>query len=148
VARMIAQSALTVMLVALVYAGALILWSGILLLLARGRHPIGLTQSLALVVWPQWPLVLALAIVMVAPAVERSTGLWILGSFAAIWLFVTLVGAVRTVRDYTSVTRVPAWRSLLAVLLNPSVLGLIALGILLLQYRAELAFIGHLLTRS
>ncbi len=129
--------------------GALLLtWATVLVLLARGWTRFSPPQALMLVVWPCWPVLLALPLALAtgpdAPLSPAWFGLLLLGGAPLVLLSIT----GRVLFDYWAVTDLPAWPLLLAVALSPPPLGGIALIALTAGYDLSFPFLWHLATHT
>lgn len=130
------------------YAVVLVLWSGLLAALSRRGYMLVGAQGLMLALWPRWPLLLVMAAAMVvgsgtAPLPAALGAVVLMGA----WLVVTLYALVRTLVDYTAVTRVPLWVPAVLLVVNPLVIAGLVLLVVWLQAPDRAAFLWHLATR-
>lgn len=147
-ATLLNDPALLVALIACVYALGLVLWTLVLLAAARRRYPLAPGQALMLVVWPRWPLLLLMVVALVLGTLpEAWVGPAALGLGLAA-LLVTVLAVLRTLVDYASVARVPAYQALLVGLGNPLVLLAVVAVFGSLEYGPEVQFLWHLATRT
>lgn len=137
-----------VLIFAAVFVACALLWSIILVLLSRRRYALSSSQTMMLVVWSGWPLLLLLPAAMVVPALDADMAKTVSLTLLAIWGVVLLCAVVRTVYDFHDVTKVPVYFTLAAWLLNPYVLLVLALAVSVLFNVPEAAFLYHLLTRT
>ncbi len=130
-----------------IYTLALALWAAVLAFLARRRRPLTPGQVFMLVVWPRWnllPLMLA-AMVLGARPVSPETA----AALAAAWLLLTLWAAVRTLIDFTHLTRGSPSRTLAAAFTHPFLLlGVPACFLAVAFFEPWLSFLRHLITRA
>lgn len=146
VATMLARPFVLIALVGCIYAAMLMAWAVVLSILSRRTYTVAPAQVLMLVVWPRWPLLLVLVAAMVA-ASRPEPDAYLLGALAAGWMLVSLASVVRTLIDFTAVTRLPAWLLPPAVVLHPAVLAAGVLAVVLLGYVPEVEFIWHAAVR-
>jgi hypothetical protein len=142
------QPVLAGLVVGSVAFGLLLGWAISLFLAAQTKDSFSLAQSVALVTWPCWPVLLGLPLALVT-ATDPPFSPKILGLILGIGGVVTLLtSAVRTLLDYVAVTANTAlW---IPVLLALSPLALLTLvgGLLIFQYDLPLSLLWHLLTRT
>lgn len=125
-----------------------LLWTGILLVVARRWSRFTPSQALVLAVWPAWPgllpLPLALATGPESPISPSLFGFSLLGGGTLALVYYTLA----VVSDYHSVTDVPWPIALLLAGLSPLVLLAFGLVVLNLQYEIPFAFLCRLATQT
>ena len=129
------------------YALVLVLWSGLLAVLSRRRYTLVGAQGRMLALWPRWPLLLVMAASMAVAGMPPAVAVEAALLLAAAWLAITLYALLRTLYDYTSVTRVPFWVPALLLVLNPLALAAVAVLVFVLQDTDRAAFLWHLATR-
>lgn len=135
-------------LVAGFYALAQVLWAGLLSALSRRRYMLAPGQSLMLVTWPRWPLLLVLAAAMAVSTLPADRAAQAVLVLLGAWLVISLYAHLRTIYDYTSVTRVPLYVPVILLFVNPFVLTLVVLAAVMLGARTETTFLWHLVTRT
>lgn len=124
------------------------LWSVVLALMSRQRYSLAPSQTLMLVVWPGWPLLILLLVSMAVPALDAAEAETAALVLLGIWGGTMLYTSVRTVYDFREVTRLSYYLALGAWLLNPFILLLLTFGLVVLLNLPEAAFLFHLLTRT
>lgn len=128
--------------------GLLLLWMIALVLGARWWTRFSFAQGLVLVVWPCWPVLLALPIALIAESgalVSPSVfGLMLLGGGGL--TIVSVTG--RVLFDYWSVTGLPGLALLPLSILSPFVLTTAAVALLVWHYEVPLRFLWHLVTQT
>lgn len=143
-ARATVEPWLFAFLIAAIYAGLILIWIILMMILSRTRYTLGPGQVLMLVVWPRWPLLVlmlaALALAGSPPPEDALLHVYILGGIAGLWVLVTLHAIVRAVVDYTAIARVPPYVPILLFLLNPVVISLTVAAFAWLQYRDDVMF--------
>lgn len=124
----------------------LVVWMIVLVLVARRRSWFSFSQGLVLVVWPCWPVLLAvppaLATGAEAPLTPSLFGLVLLGGGGLALVY----GTGRVLYDYWAVTDLSGGTVLLLGLLSP--LALSAMAVLVLAMRDDISFVylWHLAT--
>lgn len=133
------------LLVAAIYAAIELFWIVILTLFSRTRSSLGPGQVMLLAVWPRWPLI-ALMVIIVALSVTTlpiSPSLPLVIA-SALWIIVTLWAIARAVMDYTIISRVPPYVPLVVLLLHPFILLSIVMAVAALRYQDELEFLARI----
>lgn len=128
-----------------IYALSALLWSVILALASRRHYPLAVSQTLMLIVWPRWPVLLLLPAAMVVPYLSHDTAMLVGLLLLACWAVITIVTTIRTAYDFNEVTRVPFYFSILCWLINPMILLLALVAVLMLANLPETRFLYHLL---
>lgn len=130
------------------HALILALWATLLAGVARRYYLLMPGQTMTLVVWPQWPVLVLMLGGMVLPALAEATALrmvpWLAG--AAGVGFVYSIG--RTLNDYARVTRVPGMQVVVLVLASPLMILALVAVFTALEMLPTLQFVWHLATRS
>lgn len=145
---LVTQPWLATLAVAAVFVGGVLLWAAALALLTRGRQRLLAAQTLVLIIWPRWTFLLVMVAALVVATLPPDEALALLPYLVGVYLVLHLYATARTLNDYRNVAFVPVPRVITVLALNPFMLGLLALGFALLQYRYEVAFLWHLLTRT
>lgn len=121
------------------FLGLLGIWTGALVLSARQRTRFTLSQGIMLVVWPCWPVLLALPVALAAgpqsPISPSIFALLLLGGSVLTVAYFT----VRVLLDYQAVTNLPWLNVLPLAVLSP--LGVVGTGVLLLTLRYDVPVI-------
>jgi hypothetical protein len=128
-----------------VYALSALLWSGILSLISQRRYSLSPAQTLMLVVWPRWPLLLLLPIAMVIPTLAPDAALTWTYISVGLFLLISVFTVIRTAYDFITVTRVPIGFAVLTWVTSPLVLLAVAAAVTALLNSAETQFLYHLL---
>lgn len=138
-----------ILVLASVFAVAVTIWTSVLsATTARNRRRLLPGQTFMLVVWPQWPLILAMVAAIVISTLDKiHAPMWALVLFVLLALAL-LAAVVRAYRDYAGITRPNFFQTLIACLGNPFVLILIAGIYLSIQYGDKFAFFWHLIVRT
>jgi hypothetical protein len=133
--------------IASAYALLVVIWISILSFVTRSRHTLLPAQVMMLVVWPQWPLV---AFVLVSPAivsVDDGTRLTLAAIAACAGIGLMMLAAVRTMTDYWRCSGVSPGLVVVAVLVHPVMIWLLAAIVIASRHPGETQYIWHLLTR-
>lgn len=128
--------------------GLLLIWMTALVVVARRWTRFSVAQGLMLLVWPCWPVLVALPVALVT-----ASGALLSPSFFMLFLLfgggVTLLYfTVRVLLDYRVVTGVPWPAVAMLGVPSPLVLGGGSLGVLTWLYGVPLQFLWHLITRT
>ena len=141
-----------ILLIGAIYAGLVLGWIILIMLISRTRFALGIGQATMLVVWPHWPLLILMMAGLglygsteTLTEVQQITGVLLL---LGLWLAVSLYATIRAVIDFSAVARVPAYAPVVVLALNPTVIAAIILCFTVLQYQDETVFLIHLLQRS
>jgi len=130
----------------LVSGGSLVLllgWMLILVLVARQETSFSFAQGLMLVAWPCWPALVGLIVALVIATAPLGSS-FVLGLLIGGGTIIAIT--TRVLRDYQSVTRLPAARVMALALPSPLVLLLFGFTVFTLQYDLPLSFLWALLT--
>jgi hypothetical protein len=145
---LLAQPWMLALLLGCFHALILALWATLLAGVARHYYLLMPGQTMTLVVWPQWPVLVLMLVGMVLPSLPAATALQVI-----LWLagvaglgFVYSIG--RTLNDYARVTRVPGLQVFALVLASPLVVLTVIALFTALEMRPTLQFVWHLATRS
>ena len=126
--------------------GVLLIWMGALVLVARRRSRFSFSQGLVLVVWPCWPVLLAvppaLAAGPEAPLAPSLFGLVLVGGGGLALVY----GTGRILYDYWAVTDLSGGAVLLLGLLSPTALVGALVLLLTTWYDVSVPFLWHLAT--
>jgi hypothetical protein len=145
---LLAQPWMLALLLGCIHALILALWATLLAGVARRYYLLMPGQTMTLVVWPQWPVLVLMLVGMVLPSLPDATALqaipWLTG-MAGLG-FVYSIG--RTLNDYARVTRVPGLQIFALVLASPLVVLAVIALFTALERRPTLQFVWHLATRS
>lgn len=147
-ARAVEQPAFTGFVVGGIALVLVLLWTGILLTVARRWSRFTLSQGLALTIWPTWPgllpLPLALGTGPDTPLSPSLFGVSLLGGSTVALVYYTLA----VLGDYQSVTDVPWPVVVLLAGLSPLFLLGLSLAALDLQYDIPFVFFWRLATHT
>lgn len=124
----------------------LTVWTVVLVLMAQWWVDFSGAQGLTVVVWPCWPALLALPLVLAAgpdaPITPSLFGLLLLGGAPALLIYVT----GRVLSDYWRVVELPVWVLLPLILLSPPVLLTATVLTYALRHDLSFPFLWHLVT--
>jgi hypothetical protein len=145
---LLAQPWMLAVLLGCFHALILALWATLLAGVARRYYLLMPGQTMTLVVWPQWPVLVLMLGGMVLPALPESTALqvvpWLVGAAGVGFMY--SIG--RTLNDYAHVTRVPGLQIAGLVLASPLVILSVVVIFTALEMRPTVQFVWHLATRS
>jgi len=147
VITLLADSWVLIVLAGCAYAVGIILWTIVLSLVSKRGYRISSGQSLMLVLWPRWPLLLVMAASMVLGSSSTTSSQAVL-ILAAGWGLASALAAIRTIVDFVLVTRVPIPFTLPCLLFNPGVVVTLVILFLLLPFGPEGRYLWHLATRA
>jgi hypothetical protein len=123
-------------------------WALLLSLATRGSYALDPSQTLMLVVWPRWPVLLLAVGAVVATTLPLESMLPVSGLLVAAWVLVSVFAVGRTLYDLARMTDVSlVWTPALA-LLNPVLLAAVMVFFAVLGFLPETTFLWHLATRS
>lgn len=142
VASIIARPLVFVVLLACVYIIGQLVWTFILSALSRKKYKVAPSQVLMLVLWPKWPLFLVMVAAMVAATLEMPN-LYPIAGIAGAWMLFSGLAVIRTIIDLVSVTRMPIWMVLPAVVLSPGAAVAAFAATLAVTYGPEVDFLMH-----
>jgi hypothetical protein len=125
------------------FALGFVVWSSILSLLSRLGKTVFPSQTLMLVIWPQWHLIVLSFMTLGVLAGSATLTPFLVA--AGLWIILLFVAMIRTVVDFTAAARISPVVSVGAVLLHPMVIVGAVVLILLARYQAESAFLIRLL---
>lgn len=123
-------------------------WILLLVLVARTTSRFSVAQGLMLVVWPCWPVLLAMILGLLATSQPPFSTKLLAGVVLAGGMGVTLLMTLRVLRDYSRVTKLPLPVILILFLPSPFVLVGAALAYLVVQYDPPLTLLWHLISRT
>ncbi len=131
------------------FAVAITIWTSILsAITARSRRRLLPGQTFMIIVWPQWPVIIAMVASIVISTLDQTYApIWALAVFVLLTLAV-FAATIRAYRDYAAITRPSILRAVLVLLGNPFVLIAIAGIYLSIQYTDKFSFFWHLITRT
>ncbi len=135
---------IAVLVVGLFYGLSAFIWSIVLALASRRRYSLTFTQAFMLVVWPRWPLLFLLPAALVVPVLAPGSAFDAAAVLVFVWLILTVYGVLRSVYDCYQVSRVPLHVLLIAWLLNPYFLALIAMLVIAVVAEPYIWFLYHL----
>lgn len=137
------QPVVFILMVAGVYAAAMITWAIVIALCSRLHLSLRPGQALMLVIWPRWPLVLLMvaALTLAASPLETAADAWPLFIVVGLWLLVTLYATIRAIVDFTAISRVPLYAPVIAAVLNPFLVAAAIILLIALQYAPEVGFL-------
>lgn len=118
----------------LAYALVLMLWAGLLAIFSRRRYMLVGGQAMMLVLWPRWPLLLVMVAAMLVPSLPPEHAEQAAVVLVVSWVTITFYAVLRTLYDYTVVTRVPLYVPFVLFLVNPLII--LALGAALVLWQA------------
>lgn len=123
-------------------------WTALLVLVGRLNGSLSLPQALMVVIWPCWPVILGMILVLVAataPPFSYGSLALLLGAGAA----VTAVAiTVRVLRDFRRVSALPTPLVSLLALPSPLFLLLLATLYLVAHYNLSISFLWHLASQT
>jgi hypothetical protein len=123
-------------------------WALLLSLATRGSYALDPSQTLMLVVWPRWPVLLLAVGAVVATTLPLEGMLPVSGLLVAAWVLVSVFAVGRTLYDLARMTDVSlVWAPALA-LLNPILLAAVMVVFAVLSFLPEATFLWRLATRS
>ncbi len=146
---LMANQLILILVLAWGFGVAVTLWTSILpVATARNRRRLLPGQTFMLVVWPQWPIIVAMIAAVVISTMDPS-----LASFWLLVLIILLVLAVlsstaRAFHDYASITRPSFIQAGIAILGNPLVLVILVGLYFSIMHAENFRFFWHLLTRA
>ncbi len=128
------------------YALTLSIWtSAMAVLSSRSRTPLLPGQSFTLVVWAQWPMLLAMVIAGVLGTESTTLNSTTLVLFCLAVLVIGVGGFVATLRDYLAICRANILHTVLAVSTNPLLLILLAAVYSCFKHQDNFLFIFRLI---
>ncbi len=131
------------------FAVAITIWTSVLsAITARSRRRLLPGQTFMLIVWPQWPVIIAMVAAIVISTLDKTYApIWALAVFVLLTLALVL-SIVRAYRDYAIITRPSVLRTTMVLLGNPFILIFIAGVYLSIQHTDKFSFFWHLITRT
>ncbi len=145
---LLAQPWLMVLVVAGIHAAAALFWGTALGVLSRRRYRLGLTQCLALIVWPRWTFHVLMVAMLVIATLPPSQAVTYMVVVSGIWAACILYAVGRAFVDFARVTRVSPVIAGVAAILNPILLALLVSVFVVMQHADAATFLWHLATRS
>lgn len=140
-----------ILLVGAIYAGMVLAWVILMMLLSMTRFALGAGQVMMLVVWPRWPLLVlmpfGLALLGSTESLTDNHLFYGVALLAGFCIITTLVAVIRAVVDFTAISRVPGYVPVLLLLLNPAIIITMITVFAWLQYQDEMRFLVHILQR-
>ncbi len=135
-----------VLLLAAAYAGLLLLWALLLALASRRHLPLRPGQTLMLIVWPRWPMLLLMGGAVVATTYTQAVAVPLVLVLLGGWALIEVTAFGRALIDYAALTRSPSYA--VAALGAASPLALLCTGctLLIFQYAPELQFWWRIVT--
>lgn len=131
------------------FAVAVTLWTSILsAVTARNRRRLMPGQTFMLVVWPQWPVIVAMIAAVVISTLDKTHApIWALALFI-ILIFAVLIGAARALHDFSSISRPSPVQAGIAFLGNPFFLILMTGLYICVKHADKFSFFWHLIIRT
>ena len=128
---------------------AVTVWTSILsATTARNRRRLLPGQTFMLVVWPQWPILVAMIAAMVISTLDNTYAPRLALALFIILFVAVMASSVRALRDFALITRPNFTQLLIAVLGNPFFL-IVLVGIYIcLQHMDKFGFFWHLIMRT
>ncbi len=131
------------------FAVAVTIWTSILsAITARNRRRLLPGQTFMLVVWPQWPVLLAMIAATVISTLDKTHApIWALVLF--VLLVISVLGAAaRALRDFSAITKPNLVQMSIAFLGNPFMLTVLVGIYICLKHADKFSFFWHLMTRT
>lgn len=131
------------------FAVAIAIWTSILsAITARSRRRLLPGQTFMLIVWPQWPVFIAMVASIVISTLDRTYAPILALAVFVLLALAVFAAALRAYRDYAAITRPSVLRTILVLLGNPFILIAIAGVYLSIQHTDKFKFFWHLITRT
>lgn len=128
---------------------AVAVWTSVLsAVTTRNRRRLLPGQSFMLVVWPQWPVILAMVAAIVISTIDKTNApIWALALFIILVISV-LIASARALRDFSAITRPSLFQACIAFFGNPFLI-IVIIGIYIcIQHADKFSFFWHLIVRS
>ena len=131
-----------------IYACAIGGWTLALMGGSRWWTRLSFSQTLMVVVWPRWPLLLATGAALIGATMGSAAGRSVVTVALIGTVGLGMSMTVRSLLDYAAIAEMPRSLAFAIGIVSPLALFVLVALALILQYDLSLALVWHLLTRS
>jgi len=145
VLTLIGRPWLLIVLLSSIYASNTVLWILLLSMISRRGRSLSSIQTLMLVVWPKWLLLVCILASMVVSTVNPLARIHLVFGVFIVWILCSFYAHLRTLIDFRTITNVPLYGLLVPAVVRPSHFLFLILITLAIRFLPETTLLWHLI---